>query len=201
MGLSYQERCCVKKSIIFDKNCSDVSSVVLGRPGSGCTTLLKTLANRCDEYHSIEGKVCYDSFTAEDMRRHYQGDLQYCPEEDIHFPTLGVEDTLRFAVKSRAPHDLPQDLSRKSYVDVFTDGLLSVFGLTHTKKTPVGDASIRGASGGEKKRVSITETLATRGLVTSWDKYVVLLLYLQRVLIWILPALLVVWILQRPSSS
>lgn len=29
---------------------------------------------------------------------------------------------------------------------------------------------IRGVSGGEKKRVSIAETLASRALITAWDK-------------------------------
>lgn len=45
----------------------------------------------------------------------------------------------------------------------------TIFGLNHVKDTPVGDSSIRGVSGGEKKRVSISETLATRSLITSWD--------------------------------
>jgi ATP-binding cassette, subfamily G (WHITE), member 2, SNQ2 len=53
-----------------------------------------------------------------------------------------------------------------------TDVLTTIFGLRHVKNTPVGDASIRGVSGGEKKRVSISEALATRSLITSWDKCV-----------------------------
>ncbi|KAG6822645.1 hypothetical protein H0H93_005146, partial [Arthromyces matolae] len=35
--------------------------------------------------------------------------------------------------------------------------------------TPVGDAAIRGVLGGEKKRVSIAEALATRSRIQSWD--------------------------------
>lgn len=50
--------------------------------------------------------------------------------------------------------------------------LTTIFGLRHVRQTPVGDASIRGVSGGEKKRVSISEALATRSLITSWDKCV-----------------------------
>lgn len=144
--------------------------MVLGRPGSGCTTLLKTLANRRDEYHAVEGEVCYDSFTPEQISKHYRGDLQYCPEDDIHFPTLTVEETLRFAVKTRAPQVRLAGQSRDDYTTAVTEVLMAVFGLTRTRNTLVGDASVRGVSGGEKKRVSIAETLATRSLINSWDK-------------------------------
>jgi ATP-binding cassette subfamily G (WHITE) protein 2 (SNQ2) len=48
--------------------------------------------------------------------------------------------------------------------------LTTLFGLRHAKNTPVGNAAIRGVSGGEKKRVSIAESLATRALISCWDK-------------------------------
>lgn len=44
-----------------------------------------------------------------------------------------------------------------------------MFGISHTAKTMVGDAMVRGISGGERKRVSIAESLATGGALTSWD--------------------------------
>lgn len=40
---------------------------------------------------------------------------------------------------------------------------------SHARDTPVGDASLRGVSGGEKKRVSISEALAARTLLGCWD--------------------------------
>jgi ATP-binding cassette subfamily G (WHITE) protein 2 (SNQ2) len=45
-----------------------------------------------------------------------------------------------------------------------------VFGLRHAWKTLVGDASIRGISGGEKKRVGISQGLAAKSLINAWDK-------------------------------
>ncbi|KAF9461129.1 hypothetical protein BDZ94DRAFT_1373768 [Collybia nuda] len=56
--------------------------LVLGRPGSGCSTLLKTLANHRDEFHAVEGNIHYDSLTPAEIARHYQGDVQYCPEDE-----------------------------------------------------------------------------------------------------------------------
>ncbi|KAG6864224.1 hypothetical protein C0991_011261 [Blastosporella zonata] len=142
--------------------------LVLGRPGSGCTTLLKVLANHRDEYHSVDGSVHYDSFSPEQIRKHYRGDVQYCPEDDYHFPTMTVKQTLEFAAKTRVPHARIED-SKGTYVKKMTEVLSTIFGLSHVQNTPVGDAAIRGLSGGEKKRVSIAEALATRSRIQSWD--------------------------------
>ncbi|CAL1709796.1 unnamed protein product [Somion occarium] len=143
--------------------------LVLGRPGSGCTTFLKALANHRDEYHSVDGDVMYDSFTPEEIEKHYRGDVQYCPEDDVHFPTLTVEETLTFAAKTRTPRARLPGETREQHVERVVDMLTTVFGLRHVRKTPVGDAAIRGVSGGEKKRVSIAETLATMCKLISWD--------------------------------
>ncbi|PIL29236.1 ATP-binding cassette transporter [Ganoderma sinense ZZ0214-1] len=143
--------------------------LVLGRPGSGCSTLLKTLANERGEYHSVHGDVWYDALTSEDIEKRYRGDVQYCPEDDVHFPTLTVDQTLRFAAKTRAPRTRLNEESREQYITGVVEVVETVFGLRHVKDTLVGDASIRGVSGGEKKRVSISEALVARSLLNSWD--------------------------------
>ncbi|KAL1743665.1 ABC-2 type transporter-domain-containing protein [Schizophyllum fasciatum] len=120
--------------------------LVLGRPGAGCSTFLKTLANQRDEYHSIDGRVDYDSLTPDEIAKHYRGDVLYCPEDDVHFSTLTVEQTLKFAAYCRAPREhIRLGHSRSSYEDVVTDVLMTLFGLQHTRKTKVGDNMIRGA--------------------------------------------------------
>jgi len=120
----------------------------------------------------VEGEVHYDSLASEDICKEFRGDVIYCPEDDIHFPTLTVDETLRFAAKTRAPHNRFEENSRSSYVDTMTDIIQTIFGLRHVKNTPVGDAAIRGVSGGEKKRVSISEALTLRSTITAWDKCV-----------------------------
>lgn len=143
--------------------------VVLGRPGSGCTTFLKTIANRRQEYRAVQGDVHYDSLTPSELQRHYRGDVQYCPEDDIHFPSLTVEQTIKFAATTRTPRQRTGE-SRSEYVDWTANVLTTVFGLRHARKTPVGDHLLRGVSGGEKKRVSIAESLAARSCIGAWDK-------------------------------
>ncbi|KDR70391.1 hypothetical protein GALMADRAFT_254847 [Galerina marginata CBS 339.88] len=142
--------------------------LILGSPGSGCSTLLKTLSNQRKEYHAVQGDVHYDSLTPSDLHSRFRGDVQYCPEDDTHFPTLSVQQTIEFAATTRTPRDRIGD-SRKEFARTVTKLLATIFGLRHALATPVGDAAIRGVSGGEKKRVSIAEALATRGCVGAWD--------------------------------
>ena len=128
------------------------------------------LANQRDTYHDVQGDVHYDSLSPKEIAAHYRGDIQYSPEDDVHFPTLTVEETIRFAVKTRTPHTRADGQTREELIEKTTDVLTTVFGLRHVRKTPVGDARIRGISGGEKKRVSISEALACKSLVNCWDK-------------------------------
>ncbi|KZV90437.1 pleiotropic drug resistance ABC transporter [Exidia glandulosa HHB12029] len=143
--------------------------LVLGRPGSGCSTLLKVLANQRYQYHAVEGEVLYDSITPEQLEKHYRGDVLYCPEDDVHFPTLRVEETIKFASTTRVPQKRIDSLTRKDAINRLTEVITTVFGLRHARKTPVGDAAIRGVSGGEKKRVSISEAMVSRARITAWD--------------------------------
>ena len=54
-------------------------------------------------------------------------------------------------------------------IPVIANALLKMFGISHTKYTLVGDDYTRGVSGGERKRVSIAETLASKSTVICWD--------------------------------
>ncbi|KAG9127487.1 hypothetical protein FRC07_013165 [Ceratobasidium sp. 392] len=95
--------------------------------------------------------------------------VAYSPEDDTHFPSLSVKSTLSVAAKMRTPQNRVQQVSRPEFVQGIVQTLATVFGLRHTFDTPVGDESIRGVSGGEKKRVSIAEMMATRARIGCWD--------------------------------
>lgn len=141
----------------------------MGSPGSGCSTFLKTIANQRAEYHSVSGAVHYDSLLPTQLYKQFRGDVQYCPEDDVHFPTLDVETTLRFAASARTPKTRV-GRSRGAFARSVTGMLTTIFGLRHVLTTPVGDAKVRGVSGGQKKRVSIAESLAARACIGCWDK-------------------------------
>nr|ABR15505.1 ABC transporter [Plenodomus lingam]ABR15506.1 ABC transporter [Plenodomus lingam] len=143
--------------------------LVLGRPGSGCTTLLKLLANKRKGYAEIEGDVHFGSLTAKEAEP-YRGSIVINTEEELFYPTMTVGKTMDFATRLNVPDTLPKDAkSREEYRVQFKEFLLESMGISHTEETQVGDAFVRGVSGGERKRVSIIETLATRGSVFCWD--------------------------------
>jgi ATP-binding cassette subfamily G (WHITE) protein 2 (SNQ2) len=64
----------------------------------------------------VRGEVHYDSLSPEQLAAHYRGDVVYCPEDDVHFPTLTVDQTLQFAVKTRTPRNRLNGQSQEQYV-------------------------------------------------------------------------------------
>lgn len=137
--------------------------LVLGRPGSGCSTFLKAIANNRESYESVDGDVSYGGISAEKQKKQFRGEVNYNPEDDSHMANLNVWQTLSFALKNKTKKN------EKGDIPVILDALLRIFGISHTKYTPVGDEYVRGVSGGERKRVSIAETLATKSTVVCWD--------------------------------
>ncbi|XPS79103.1 hypothetical protein M3J07_011108 [Ascochyta lentis] len=143
--------------------------LVLGRPDSGCTTLLSMLSNRRLGYAEIDGEVSFGAMSSAEAER-YRGQIIMNTEEEIFFPALTVEDTIDFAARLKVPHHLaPGIKDANEYAKINKEFLLKALGIEHTTGTKVGDAYIRGVSGGERKRASIVECLATRGSVFCWD--------------------------------
>ena len=143
--------------------------LVLGRPGAGCTTFLKVIANQRFGYTSIDGEVLYGPFTSNEFEKRYRGEAVYCQEDDIHHPTLTVSQTLGFALDTKVPGKRPGGISARDFKDKVVDMLLRMFNIEHTKNTIVGDPYVRGISGGERKRVSIAEMMITGSAVCSHD--------------------------------
>lgn len=51
--------------------------MVIGKPGSGCTTFLKTLANMREEYEAITGEIYYNGLDATEMKKRRPGDVAF----------------------------------------------------------------------------------------------------------------------------
>lgn len=60
--------------------------LVLGCPGAGCSTLLKTIANRRGEYADVGGDVRYAGIDAAEMAKYFKGEVTYNQEGTAAHP-------------------------------------------------------------------------------------------------------------------
>ncbi|KIV95546.1 hypothetical protein PV10_03185 [Exophiala mesophila] len=143
---------------------------VLGPPGSGCSTLLKTIAgDTYGLYLTSDSSLNYQGIPPAKMHNAFRGEAIYTAEVDVHYPMLSVNDTLFFAALARAPYSLPDGVHRKFYATHLRDVIMAMFGISHTKDTPVGNDFVRGVSGGERKRVTIAEATLSNAPLQCWD--------------------------------
>jgi ATP-binding cassette, subfamily G (WHITE), member 2, SNQ2 len=146
--------------------------LVLGPSGSGSSLLLRRLAGRHIGVGSEEsGEVLYDGekkLAGIVKPAHIVG---FVGQDDMHTPELTVRDTLKFAADCKYPEYYPYvSVLRKNHINVMAD----ILGITRVLDTIVGDESLRGCSGGERKRVTIAEMVMSsqNGLLCldNWSK-------------------------------
>ncbi|KAG5982033.1 ZEB2-regulated ABC transporter 1 [Claviceps digitariae] len=144
--------------------------VVLGPPGSGCSTFLKTIAGEMNGIYAGDGSYFnYQGISAKEMHTRHRGEAIYTAEVDAHFPQLSVGDTLTFAARARQPRELPEGLDRHEFANHLRDVVMAMFGISHTINTRVGNEYVRGVSGGERKRVTISEAALSGAPLQCWD--------------------------------
>ncbi|KAK4225246.1 ABC-2 type transporter-domain-containing protein [Podospora fimiseda] len=137
--------------------------LVLGKPGSGCTTFLKTLAGRLEGL-SLDpaSELAYRAKSQQQVEQNVKGKCVYMAESDVHFPDLTVGQTLEVAKKAGSR------TTRGDSKDTLQD-LVQSLRLTDALNTNVGNHLIPGCSGGERKRVSIAEIMLSDSPIQCWD--------------------------------
>jgi ABC-type lipoprotein export system ATPase subunit len=145
--------------------------LVLGAPRSGKSTLLRMIAGILpdDKGHEVTGEVMVNRFNPKSKEVVWSNIVGYIDQIDRLHPYMTVKETCEFAWRCRmgSTHKTPfmgdgpeidaeiNRLDDELYV-VFTT--LEAYGLTRVKDTFVGDQqTVRGVSGGEKKRVTCAE--------------------------------------------
>jgi len=73
------------------------------------------------------------------MVKEFKGEVVYNQEVDKHFPHLTVGETLEFAAAARTPHSRVKDISRDTFIKHMTKVVMTIFGLSHTRNTKVGN--------------------------------------------------------------
>eukprot|EP00057_Strongylocentrotus_purpuratus_P005969 XP_011660443.1 PREDICTED: ATP-binding cassette sub-family G member 2 [Strongylocentrotus purpuratus] len=131
-------------------------NAILGPTGSGKTSLLDVLAARKDP-RGLSGKVLIDGAPQPDDFRCISG---YVVQDDIVMGMLSVRENLEFSAALR----LPKSVSKKERQER-VDDVLYELGLSR-----VGDAMIRGVSGGERKRTNVGMELIIKPSVLFLDE-------------------------------
>ncbi|KAH7652107.1 Sulfate-transporting ATPase protein [Dioscorea alata] len=157
-------------------------TLLLGPPGSGKTTLLLAMAGKLDSSLKVCGRVSYNGHEMNEFVP--QRTSAYISQYDVHLGQMTVRETLAFSARcqgigtryemlmelvkrEKAANITPdQDIdlfmkasSLKGQEDVVTDYILKILGLEICADTMVGDAMVRGISGGQRKRVTTGEML------------------------------------------
>ncbi|CAN3377385.1 hypothetical protein DIURU_003370 [Diutina rugosa] len=144
--------------------------LVLGRPGSGCTSLLKAIAaNDIDSFTKVEGDLRYGDLTQHQAIKSPDHDMIYCSDKDIHFPSLTVEQTLKFAISCKTPALFRGWRLQRDYINKMTVMFAQILGLSDAIHQRVGDAAHPGLSIYQKRRLTVGEALACRGNLYCWD--------------------------------
>eukprot|EP00303_Exanthemachrysis_gayraliae_P006793 CAMPEP_0206005810 /NCGR_PEP_ID=MMETSP1464-20131121/4808_1 /ASSEMBLY_ACC=CAM_ASM_001124 /TAXON_ID=119497 /ORGANISM="Exanthemachrysis gayraliae, Strain RCC1523" /LENGTH=210 /DNA_ID=CAMNT_0053379269 /DNA_START=30 /DNA_END=659 /DNA_ORIENTATION=+ len=129
---------------------------ILGPSGAGKTSLLNILAGRvlARAGREIKGKVTLDGEPVNP--RTYRTDVAYVMQEDALMPFTTPREALRFSARLRRPREESVDAKEAA-----VEGMLASLRLQNAADTYVGNAFVKGLSGGEKKRTAIGVELVT----------------------------------------
>ncbi|OWZ06943.1 Pleiotropic drug resistance protein transporter [Phytophthora megakarya] len=134
-------------------------TLILANPGSGKSTFLKALAGKLknNSKTTLEGEILYSGLRGDEIDLTKLAGL--VDQTDNHIPTLTVRETFKFAdmCVNGLPKDQPEEM--RDIAALRTELFIQILGMEECADTVVGDALLRGVSGGERKRVTIGEVL------------------------------------------
>lgn len=113
---------------------------------SSLSTLLDLLADR-----KLVGRWSGEIYFNHGPRsKYFNRDSAYILQDDLHFATLTVRETIYYSACFKLPEGTSQEI-----INHRVDELLNLMGLSHVAHSMVGDATHKGISGGQMKRLSI----------------------------------------------
>ena len=176
------------------------TTLVLGPPGAGKSVLLQALSGRLGNKGSmrIDGDITFNGVSALADEFCVQQVASLVDQSDSHVATLTTRETIEFARRCQGkvpdavqvvmddilrrprhygidPHADPDWPAFQSYLcgidrGLKTELILNVLLLSRCAETVLGDAMLRGVSGGERRRVTTGEMLVGTGPVKLFDE-------------------------------
>ncbi|KAL3636016.1 ABC transporter G member 7 [Castilleja foliolosa] len=132
---------------------------IMGPSGSGKTTLLNVLAGQIGASPRLHLSGLLEVNGRPFANKPYK--LAFVRQEDLFFSQLTVRETLSLAAELQL-----QDISSVEERDEYVNNILLKLGLVSCADSRVGDAKVRGISGGEKKRLSLAcELIASPSVI------------------------------------
>ncbi|KAI9806378.1 MAG: hypothetical protein M1825_006493 [Sarcosagium campestre] len=143
-------------------------NVILGTSGGGKTSLLSAMAMRLHDTYTtkylVSGRMLLNGIIPSESAIH--SICSYVTQDDdALLPSLTVRETLQFAAVLRLPRWMTRAEKRRRADDVILQ-----LGLKDCANTMIGSDTIRGISGGEKRRVSIAIQILTQPRVLFLDE-------------------------------
>lgn len=129
---------------------------IMGASGGGKTTLLSTLSLRLDPSRmDITGEFRLNG--REYSRSVLKAMTAYVMQDDLVHGDLTVQENLYYAAQLRMPIESTEE-ERLGRIDE----VVQILGIDHIRHTMVGNARVKGISGGERKRLCVATELLNR---------------------------------------
>lgn len=128
-------------------------TAVMGPSGAGKTTFLNLLSGKAEKTHGdiyIKSTVDGDYQLENDGIYRFRKLCGFVPQEDTMHRRLRVYDNIYFSGSFRLPNEYTSEM-----VAMRTDEVINTLGLGSVQHSPIGDETLRGISGGQRKRVNI----------------------------------------------
>jgi ABC-type multidrug transport system ATPase subunit len=136
-------------------------TLILAPPGHGKSSFLKAMSSRI---LTTDGTIVYNGLTASEAAEegcNTRRLTQYVDQIDEHMPMLTVTETLDFAHR----------VTCSNYDPARVENIIKLLGLEECKDTILGNALVRGVSGGQKRRVTLGEMLVGDACALFLDEY------------------------------
>lgn len=126
---------------------------LMGPSGAGKTTLLTALNGYLPP---SQGRSLVNGQNLVEHYDLFRSRIGYVPQDDIVYPQLTVYESLYFTAKLRLPPDTSEE-----EIEERIQAILDRLEIQQTRDTRIGDATRRGISGGQRKRVNLAQELLT----------------------------------------